>query len=98
MCGHCEDNAIVMPRLSMMRAGLITELNPGIGTNTKTPATRTSVNRKPNRVDVEKTSSPPIAAEVSENRHRVRAHLLHHPRQRQDERAEECEQPGDGVE
>jgi hypothetical protein len=40
MCGHSGNSAMVMPRARMARAGLTTPPMPGMGTKTKTPATR----------------------------------------------------------
>src|ERR1017187_10406870 len=82
---------MVMPKAGMARAGL-TRPAPGIGTKTKTPATRASVRRKPRRVAVETSRSPPIAAQVAENSGGVGTHSVEHPRQRNDKNAEEDQQ------
>src|SRR5690242_6670992 len=82
-CGQYGNNAIAMLTDKTTRAWLDRALIPGIGTNTNTPATRASVIKKPSSVDVDSTSSPRIAAQVPQDRNRVRRHLRKHPRQRQ---------------
>src|ERR1039458_1481519 len=98
MRGHKGNSETVMPNASITRAGLITPPMPGMGTKTKTPATRASVKRKPSRVAVERTRSPPIAAQVPQDADGVGAHSVEHPRQREDEGAQKSEQARDGVE
>src|SRR5579885_3752012 len=96
--GQYGNNAIAMLSDNTIRAGFDRELTPGIGTNTKMPATRASVIKNPRIVEVERTSSPRIAAQVPQNRNRVRRHLREHPRQGQQKRPQKCHQPRNGAE
>src|ERR1017187_8797055 len=98
MRGHKGNSETVMPNASITRAGLFPPPMPGMGTKTKTPATRASVKRKPNSVAVERIRSPPIAAQVPQYADGVGAHLVEHPGQREDEGAQKSEQARDGVE
>src|SRR5262245_974393 len=86
--GHWPNSAMVKPRARATRATSGPLLTPGIGTNTRAPATRASTRRKPQRVPVENVSSVGIAAEISEQVHCVGYGPLQHPREQQ-------EQPGE---
>src|SRR5271157_1012788 len=97
-CGHSGKSATVMPSESMTRAGLSALFTPGSGTKRNTPLTRTSVSRKPSSTPVESAVSPCIAAEISQRHDGVSGDLLQHPGQRQNERAEESQQPRNGIE
>src|SRR5438309_7758251 len=97
-CGQYGASATVMLMAMMIRAISMPVRIPGSGTNTKTPATRASVNRKPSSVAVGTDSSPCIPAQVSEDRHRVRRHLLYHPGQGDQEAHQERAQPRNGAE
>src|SRR5581483_5341884 len=67
-----------------------------MGTNTKTPATRARVSKKPSSVAVDRTRSPRIAAEVSQDRNRIGGHLGEHPGKGEQECPEKRDQPRDG--
>src|SRR5579872_4651615 len=95
--GQTGYNARVRPSTKRIRAGSTTLLSPGTGTNTKTPARRTSVRKKPRTVGME-TNSTPIAIQVPENADHINRHLLKHPRHGEDEGAQKGGEPRDCAE
>src|SRR5581483_11271681 len=93
-----EKRAIVMPRDSITRAGPRLLEAPGIGTKTNTPETRTNVSKNPSSSGMGTARSPRIAAEIAQNRNRVRRQLLCDPWQRNDQRHQEGNQAWDRIE
>src|SRR5579871_1588480 len=96
--GQHEKSARVTPRDRMTRAGPTLLDMPGIGTNTNTPATRTSVNKKPIKTAISISTSPRIAANIAQNGDRIRDHLLSDPGQRNDKGCQKCNQPRNRIE
>src|SRR5690242_20511349 len=90
--GQYGNSATAMLSASTIRAWSARDPMPGIGTKMNTPPIRATVRRNPSKVEVERTISPCIPAQIPQDENRVRRDFGEHPWHREKEGPQERDQ------